>query len=118
MPLKQPSLRSDRYYICRKARVKSIKLDTESGRRADMLYDTAIHYWRLLATSSATIVTASAITWIATGLAITYTSWYTWTFKLALLWRPSEPKPLPYLIPCKQGSLSTDTRLILDCSRR
>lgn len=44
---------------------------------------------------------STPIIWTATTVLVTYVTWYIWTFKLRLIWRPSEPKPLPYLIPCK-----------------
>ena len=66
-----------------------------------MFYETVECHWRLLIAGSLIDRNTSALIWFGAGLTITYVSWYVWTFKLALLWRPSEPKPLPYLVPCK-----------------
>lgn len=82
-----------------------------------MFYETLENYWRYLVASGLVDRNASASFLIAAGITIAYASWYIWTFKLALLWRPSEPKPLPYLVPCKFNLLHIDITLMADYSR-
>ena len=66
-----------------------------------MFYETLGSYWPPFAVGNATDGYASTLIWITTALTVTYASWHIWTFKLAPLWRPSEPKLLPYIVPCK-----------------
>ena len=70
-----------------------------------MFYETLECYWRFFIAGSPIDQNTSAIVWFGAGLTIIYVSWYLWTFKLAVLWRPSEPKPLPYLVPCKTNAI-------------
>ena len=70
-----------------------------------MFYETLGGCWQLFIAGSPIDRNTSAFVCFGTGLPILYVSWYVWTFKLASLWRPSEPKPLPYLVPCKPNIL-------------
>ena len=82
-----------------------------------MFYETLEGSWRYLVASNIVDRNASALFLIAAATTITYTSWYIWTFKLASLWRSSEPKPLPYMIPCKVILLYIDITLMSGYSR-
>ena len=74
-----------------------------------MSYEILQNYWPSFTANSPVDRNASALTWVATRLTISYASWYSWTFKLAIFLRPSEPKPLPYWIPCKFDLVYTDS---------
>ena len=52
------------------------------------------------------------VIWVAVvGLSSAYILWYLWTFRLAPLIRPDEPKPLPYLVPCECYLSSPDIKI-------
>lgn len=82
-----------------------------------MFYETLEDHWRYLVAGGLIDRNVSAFILIAAGITIAYASWYIWTVKLALSWKPSEPKRLPYLVPCNFNLLHVGTPLMSDYSR-